>query len=249
MFNLDKKPALILAFLLTLLIIVNFYFLSTSGKPIRIKAGILRIIDGDTFVTTDGQAIRLININAPEKNEPLASLSKSFLESFANKSIELEITGQDKYDRLLARVYSPEYLNLKLIQLGLANKFLVDDSELEAFAGAEDIAIKNSLGIWNKSSYYKCINARVDKYLEIVFITNNCPNADSSGWFIKEEGRKKYIFNTPHFTELVIHSGKGINNNSDLFWNNPSDIWNNDRDTVYIKDQQGGLIFYESYGY
>ena len=58
------------------------------------------------------------------------------------ETIEMEITGKDIYNRYLSRIYTPEYLNLKLVSLGLASKFLVQDSELKLFANAEKEAIE-----------------------------------------------------------------------------------------------------------
>ena len=151
-----KKYALILAFLITGLVFFNYLFINSfsTNELDREKVIIQRVIDGDTLELSDGRVIRLININSPEKGVQGYNLSLLFLKEFENKSVEIEITGFDKYKRTLARIYAPNYLNLDIVRLGLASKFLVHELELSEFSEAEESAIKNSLGIWKKSKSF-----------------------------------------------------------------------------------------------
>jgi len=246
-----KKYALALSFLISALILVNFFsFTALSVKEQdRENAIISRIIDGDTLELSDGRIIRLLNINAPEKGTNGANLSAEFLRKFENKTVELETTGTDKYKRTLARIYSPDYLNLELVRLGFASKFLVEESELKEFSKAEESAIKNSLGIWGKSTFFGCFDFQIDKTEEEVLIINNCPEIDINGWILKDESRKTYAFNKISLGKIILHSLKGDNNLTDLFWQSGTDIWNNDRDSLYLFDSRGGIAGYESYGY
>ena len=246
-----KRYAIYLSFLITALILLNFFSFtafSVKGQD-REKAMISRIIDGDTLELSDGRIVRLLDINAPEKGTNGANLSAEFLRKFENKTVELEITGTDKYKRTLARIYAPDYLNLKLVEQGLASKFLVEESELKEFSKAEESAIKNSLGIWSKSTFFGCFDFKIDKINEEVLIVNNCPEMEINGWILKDESRKTYPFGDILLGKIILHSLKGDNNLTDLFWQSGTDIWNNDRDSLYLFDSNGGMSGYESYGY
>jgi endonuclease YncB( thermonuclease family) len=248
---LNKRYALLFALILAGLIISDvFLFSSYAVSPSeREKVTISRVIDGDTLKISDGRTIRLLNINSPEKGMPGANLAAEFLKSFENKTVEIESTGTDKYERTLARIYAPQYLNLEIVESGLASKFLVQNSELFKFAKAEENAIANSLGIWNKSGYFGCFVTSTDRFEEKILIKNKCPEANIKGWMLKDESRKTYYFGDILFSEITLHSGKGDNNLTDIFWNSETHIRNDDRDSLYIFEQDGRIVHYEVYGY
>ncbi|MEM4271534.1 MAG: thermonuclease family protein [Candidatus Pacearchaeota archaeon] len=246
----DKKRSFFIALLLTLLIVAAFYFSRPASSSNERQAVIItRVIDGDTLEADNNITIRLININTPEKGAYGAELASNFLKSYENRSVEIEITGNDKYERALARIFAPEYINLKIVKEGLACKFLVDSSELKQFANAEDEAIKNSRGIWNHSPFYNCIESEINQYDEIISLKTKCGQLNMSGWIIKDESRKMLEINAVLSDKIKIHSGKGENNITDLFWQSSSNIWNNDRDTLYIYDEEGRIVHHDSYGY
>lgn len=244
----NKRKALVLSLgIISLSLLTISYF---DVPPEKKSVIIARVIDGDTFKTSDGQTIRLININTPEKNFFGSELSSNYLKTFENKTVFFESEGEDKYSRTLARVYSQDlkYLNLEIIRQGFASSFLVSDSEIGTFKDAEESAIKSSRGIWQKSEFAGCIKTKTDKNLERVVITNLC-NTNMEGWKLKDESRKVYTFKNSLASPLILHSSSGIDNASDLFWGSSTDIWNNDRDSLYLFDKSGGLVHYESYGY
>jgi hypothetical protein len=173
----------------------------------------------------------------------------NYLKQFLNSSVEIEITGMDKYNRILARVYTPDYLNLKLVKLGLASKFLVDESETKIFYKAEISAIESELGICKKSPYFTCFQSYIEPEKETVTLTNNCNNINISLLTIKDESRKDHSFNFTGIKTIIIHTNEGSNNKTDIFWNSKTNIWNNDRDTLYLFDKEGRLVHYQSYGY
>ena len=243
----DKRYAAILAFLVTALIIFNVYSFSLFKE--RDSFIIARVIDGDTVQTNKGEIIRLLNINSPEKGTKGYNLSKEYLASFINDSLYIKKKGADKYGRTLGKIYSPDYLNLKIVELGFASKFLVADEELKYFSEAERKAIEKSLGIWNKSIHYGCFSSYINKKDEYIILKNKCLNLDISGWTMKDESRKIYKFNEIEVGEITIHSGKGTNNLSDLFFGSSTNIWNDDRDTLYLFDENGGIVHFNSYGY
>jgi endonuclease YncB( thermonuclease family) len=244
---LDRTKSLILALLITFLIASNIIFFN---KPKQEQVTIEQVIDGDTFKTTDKKVIRLVNINTPEKSEQGYEEAKQYLKKFENKTISIEVIGIDKYDRTLARAYSSDYLNIEIVQLGLATPFLVNEDEVKEFGKARDTAISNQLGLWKKSSLFGCVKASVNKEAEEVSIELLCTNLSLQGWKIRDESRKYYVFkNNQIYNKLMLHSGKGTDNETDLFWGSSENIWNNDRDTLYFLDKENKLVFYSSYGY
>ena len=247
----NKLYALIFALAIAGLVFSEFFvFTSFSAKEsTRENAVISKVTDGDTLKLSDGRIIRLLNINSPEKKMPGADLAADYLRNLINKSIQIEITGTDKYDRNLARIYAPGYVNLEIVKNGLASKFLVQESELADFSEAEESAIRASLGIWKKSSSFGCFDFEIDKIRESVLIENSCEKTSISGWMLKDESRKTYYFSNISFGKLTLHSGKGNDNSTDIFWGESTDIWNNDRDSLYLFEPDGGIAGYETYGY
>lgn len=243
-----SQKALLLSLLITLFIFLNIYFFA-SNESQRREVTISRVIDGDTFEIENAD-VRLVNMNTPEKNEPGYDEAKNFLLQFENKTVEIEELSTDRYGRTLARVfYSGKYLNLELVQLGLAKKFLVQESELKEFDEAENEAVENSLGLWKKSDLFGCFDSSIDAENEIIILSNQCENAVLKDFTISDESRKKYKFSEPITGEVAIHSGIGKNNKTDLFFNTEQSVWNNDRDTLYLFDSQDRIVLHKSYGY
>ncbi len=135
-----------------------------------------------------------------------------------------------------------------MIELGLASKFLVSDKEKNDFAQAEKQAIDREVGIWNKSIYYGCFNSDINKKSEVAVLENTCSIINMNTWILKDEGRKPYKFQNISIGIIKIHSGKGNDNSTDVFWN-IGEIWNNDRDSLYLFDSGGNIAHYEVYGY
>lgn len=243
-----NKPG---SFLISLLIVVFFAFLYSlnSGEDYEKTIFILdRVIDGDTIVTDGGITIRLVNINSPEKDNPAYAASMNYLKEFEGKKLEAEIIGEDKYGRTLARIYSEEYINLELVKIGFASKFLVQENELKIFDDAENLAIAEERGIWKKSNYYGCFGIDLDEKEEVLTIINSCEKIDLRGWTLKDESRKIYDFQSDISKKIILHSSNGLDNSTDFYWN-VGTVWNDDRDSVYIFDQEGKISYHESYGY
>ena len=245
----DRKISLILSLLITILIASNFYFFSLFSEKKLESVIVSRVIDGDTIVLQDGRTIRLLNINSPEKDTPSSKLSIEFLKGFENHTLQLKSQGLDKYSRVLGKLYTPEYLNLEIVRLGLASKFLVEPSELKDFSEAEKFAIENSLGIWTKSPYYGCFKSEIDETSEIVFLINSCDSVYLDSWTLKDESRKTYKFEKIQLGSINLNSKQGNDNSTDLFWNSNTNIWNNDRDSLYLFDEKGNIAHYSFYGY
>ncbi|MBI5803845.1 thermonuclease family protein [Candidatus Pacearchaeota archaeon] len=234
---------------ITILTASNVYLFSNIGESGRERVAVERVIDGDTFVTDEGATVRMLNINTPEKNVKGYEEAKEFLAKFENKSLELEILGEEKYGRSLARVYSPEYINLKIVELGLATKFLVDESEKEIFAEAEREAIENGLGIWEHSRFFGCFYSEIDPEEEVVLIKSSCGEINFKDWVVKDESRKEYKFRDIIFDEVNLNTESGEDERNNLFWGSSQNVWNNNRDSFYLFDSERRIAHYEFYGY
>ncbi|MBD3253049.1 hypothetical protein GF386_04920 [Candidatus Pacearchaeota archaeon] len=106
-----EKPYFMI-FLMTLFFIVlisGFLYFIIKLDNYKIPENlVVEVIDGDTFVLGNMDRIRLICIDAPEKNQKGFQESKIFLETLIlNKQVRLEkdISEKDRYGRLLRYVY------------------------------------------------------------------------------------------------------------------------------------------------
>jgi len=244
----EKRYAFFLAFLFTLLIGGNYLFVK-SGEifPEREIVIIGRVIDGDTVELEDGRTIRLLNINTPERGKFFSDESTSFLKEFEDKPVELEIEGVGRYGRILGRLYYEEvYINLEIIRLGLAHKYLVEQKELGKFEKVEKEAKENELGIWQKSDHYGCLSVEINKYEEYVIIEDEC-GVNFESWVIKDESTKSYKFNSLS-GRFTLYSEKGIDKDDKIYWGRGK-VWNDDKDSIFIRDEEGGLVYYDNYGY
>ena len=70
----------------------------------------IRVVDGDTIrAEAKGKEIkiRLVEIDAPEMNQPFGAQSKNFLNRLLNKKdITLISQGEDRYGRTLGEIYA-----------------------------------------------------------------------------------------------------------------------------------------------
>ncbi len=126
---------------------------TTNVKVIIEKDFVLRVIDGDTFETKQGQKVRLLGINAPEVGQPKADKATEFLKKkLLNKEVELIIQEDyifDIYDRVLAVVFvDEENINKLLLEQGLAE--IYDDPNIRIIKKqkyGEKIKIKGNSGL------------------------------------------------------------------------------------------------------
>ena len=112
----------------------------------------IRVVDGDTIrAEAKGKEIkiRLVEIDAPEMNQPFGAQSKNFLNSLLyQKDVTLISQGEDRYGRTLGEIYANgERVNTLMIKSGFAWVYdrYVKDSSLYKY---QDRARAKSLGLW-----------------------------------------------------------------------------------------------------
>jgi endonuclease YncB( thermonuclease family) len=163
----------------------------------------------------------------------------------------LQLTGGFAY-------FKPQTPNLKQI------------SELRSI---ESGAINSNVNIWSFASGWipTCLDlldfiwdAQGDDSTnlngEIVLLKNGCMNPiNMTGWYLLDNDGNIYRF--PNFIldggkYARVHSGIGIDNATDLYWNSTVEIWSNDivwkgssgstyRDTLALRDSDGKLYFWQ----
>jgi len=255
------KNKIILVLLLLSIFILNYSFLDSalisfldSGEEVFVE----RVIDGDTVVS-NGSSIRLLGINTPEKGELYSIEAKEFLEKMVlEKNVKIKITGQDRYYRNLAYLFiDGKNVNLEIVKNGFANFYFPSgkDEYYDDFYLAWGNCLKKNLNICSKSLHEcsECIELKElnIKEQKIVF-KNNCKNyCDIIGWEIKDEGRKKFIFEEGVVFvgggELKVVAGEGKNSYNKLFWSGEDYVWTKSGDTLFLRDEFGKLVLWESY--
>ena len=112
----------------------------------------IRVVDGDTILAeAKGKEIkiRLVEIDAPEMNQPFGAQSKNFLNRLLyGKDVTLISQGEDRYGRTLGEIYANgDSANALMIKSGFAWVYdrYVKDSSLYKY---QDQAKAENLGLW-----------------------------------------------------------------------------------------------------
>ena len=112
----------------------------------------IRVVDGDTIrAEAKGKEIkiRLVEIDAPEMNQPFGAQSKNFLNRLLyEKDVTLIAQGEDRYGRVLGNLFSNELnVNMLMVKFGFAwvyDKY-AKNSSLYVY---QDQAKAKNLGLW-----------------------------------------------------------------------------------------------------
>ncbi len=261
-------------FILFLLLFLLFVSGCAEVQKDRIlqQAQVLEVIDGDT-IKTENETIRLLNINTAEKNELCYEEAKTRLEQLVlNKQVWLERDKEDydQYDRKLRYIFlyenkNPEnydgMVNLLLLKEGLAKLYIVGTNTKYQTIFREEFEKINSGCLFTKGKYFGCFNIITFHFDaegsdcsnnndEYIILKNSCLDINMQEWQIKDEARHVYTFEdfiSKQNQEFTFYTGKGIDTETDLFWNQNCAIWNNDHDTFYLYDNLGNLILEENY--
>lgn len=233
------KPLNILVFFL---ILANIFFLGIlvkdfTGKTVyeRVSVNLTRVIDGDTIAIDTGEHVRLLGINTPEKKQPFHDEAMNFLKHWEGKQIEVEEHGKDKYGRILGYIfYNGDLLNKNQLENGYANLYYYGtDKYYSGMKTAEQEARDAGIGLWKKSENFGCIELARLNYIEKerchnqeqLTLNNRCQEMQI---IIKDDAN--------HIYNLNIDNG--------IFTKNFSCVWNDEGDTMTIRDESGLLLFY-----
>ncbi len=246
-----KALVLFLAFLFFANLAINDY-ISSSRQP----AFVSRVIDGDTIELGNGEKVRLLGVNAPEKEEIGYEEAKASLaKAIEGKNVTIESMKKDRYERVLGYVYLNDLsVNLGMIKSGLAHVYFLKSGRYEKlFEDAEMEAMKKEIGIWKKSEI-DCITVaefqwdegqEKDSNNEWVVFRNDCNSSlDLDGWYVKDEATHIYKFKNVELSvgeTLTLITGTGHDSDNIVYWNQKTPIWNNDGDRLFLRDGEGRL--------
>ncbi len=257
-----RENIILLVFLLLVFFAVNYGFLDRAVENLLLDyetAIVERVIDGDTVVIDSGESVRLLGINAPERGENYFDEAAEFLEDMIlNKTVGLEysVTKYDKYGRLLAYLNSDgKNVNIEIIRNGFANVYILDDRKNEGILrNAWEECIEKNTGICEKS-VNKCANCielkKLDyKNQEAIFYNKCSFDCNLDGWKIKDEGRKKYVFQDFQLgpgRQISLIAEDGTDTDSELYWAGEDYVWTSTGDTLFLRDKEGKLVLWRSY--
>ena len=119
---------------------------------------VTRIVDGDTIEFKDAASkrkyrFRLIEIDAPERNQPWGSKARKALsKKIHRKNVELHVQGRDRDGRMIGRVYFEDRdISRELIAEGHAWVYRQSKANSN-LVEAEKSARSKRLGLWRRDN-------------------------------------------------------------------------------------------------
>lgn len=244
-----------------------------TGSIDLVEITVVHVDDGDSLIVElDGreERVRLLGINAPERDECLGDDSRDALEAMVGDVavLGLEAESRDQFDRILAHVFVEDtYVNLAQVEAGLA----IVLSDENAFSGeltnAQNGAEAAMAGLWSPDvcgggPIPDLEITRIDENppgadedsidLEIVEITNRSEeDVELSGFVLRDESTA----NRFEFPDgVVIGPGESIEVSAGcdppgdaLSWCSDSPVWNNGGDTALLLDRAGRVVDHLGY--
>lgn len=221
-----------------------------------------RIIDGDTIELSNGERVRLIGINAPEKGQPYvteASNKLSQLIGYNGVTLEKDVSDKDQYNRSLRYVYvGSTFVNLEMVRQGyaFAYPYPPDVKYADEFEKAEQEGRDAQLGIWKPTNVSITVlymhydaegndnNNLNDEY--VIFKNTGPISVNMTGWTVQDNANHLYRFPTFNLSPdsiVTLYTGSGTDTDTELYWGRAGQaIWTNTGDTLYLRDSNGGLV-------
>jgi micrococcal nuclease len=260
----DKK---ILVIGILILLILAGYLVFINDQPSSEDTyEVSDIIDGDTIKLTNGERVRLIGINTPEKGQPYYQQATDRLEELIGANpvrLEADEEDKDQYGRWLRYIYlNDTFVNLEMVKSGfaIAYEFQPNVKYSDKFNKAEEEAREAKIGIWTPSIFTVTISLLHadaegddtenlnDEY--VVFEYDGNTSVNMTNWWVLDESNNEYRFQDFILVEgftAILYTGEGTDTISKLYWGSSKPIWNNDGDSLYLKDAEGFLVAYYSY--
>ncbi len=192
---------ILLVFLL-LSLCVNIYFIYSTWMGSIVTS----VPDGDSLQLANGRRVRLLGIDAPERDQCMAVEAREKLRSLVmSKIVKLENTVTDDYGRTLANVTVENFtsrplLNHIIVREGLAKYIYVRSPYSQALKEAMESARSSKLGIWSQdcrrtSPVGDCVIKGNTRDGEKVYHLPSCDNYDQviidesygDSWFCSEK--------------------------------------------------------------
>ena len=261
----EKRTLIIIfIFLLFLLFIINYSFLDhlvENSLVDRQTFTVERIVDGDTIIA-NGESIRLLGINSPEKGEKYSEEATQYLSNLIfNKTVEIEFGPEqrDKYGRILAYIYVDGFLvNSQIVREGYANIYFPSgkDNYYNSFLEMWRKCLEDNQNLCERSqeSSTNCIVVKeISSLTQKIIFHNRClKDIDLTAYTLKDEGRKKFTF--PSFNvkkesyfSVIIGNGNSSQENQILYWPGEDYVLTSTGDSIFLRDGQDRLVLWNSY--
>jgi len=222
---------------------------------------VIRVIDGDTCILENGERVRYLGINAPEEKDAQfneATQANNDLVTGKEVRLELQNPSRDRGGRLLAYVFVDQiFVNEELLRQGYAHiQRPLRAKYRDRLLKAQEAARQEALGIWARAAGRNVAITEIhvdaegndwenlcDEY--IVIENREDTPLDLTAWTVSDEANHRYLL--PSFilevkAAVTLRTCLGKNTESELFWGSRSPIWNNDGDTIFIRDSEGQLV-------
>lgn len=228
-------------------------------------ATVASVTDGDTVRLSNGDAVRYLGINTPERGQPFYDEARRLNEKLVlGKEVRLEMNGRtrDHYGRLLARIYVGEVLvNARLVAEGLAHVYIMDAfDQAEEWIQLQKTAQGERKGMWRDgvSGPLRITRVNADapgddrrnpngEYVRLCNVSDT--PLDLTGFSVQDTARHRYVFpggilEPGHVATLSSGQGRDTTSNprSLTFHWGAGPIWNNDEDVASLFAPDGKSI-------
>lgn len=195
----------ILIFSLLVSLILNLFQFYIASENNRVT----KVIDGDSFELKDGRRVRLLSLDAPEKDRCGYIEARDRLEELIfNKKVRLKNTVKDDYGRILSNVFVENTLiNKIMLEEGLTRFYYVKSPYYFELKKISQKVKDTKIGIYSalcrtSSTDANCQIKANNNHGQKFFFTPDCRNyeqviideAFGDKWFCNEKGAIKEGF-------------------------------------------------------
>ena len=232
------------------------------------------VFDGDSFEANVGgqiEEVRLLGINAPEKDECFGDEGRNALDAELGDGEIVLVAGggedRDDFGRLLRYVWvDGRNVNEAMLFDGHAVAVHGDHPLSDSFSAAGEEAAFAEIGMWNPAACGPAARSGIviawveynppgpddevlnDEYVEIV--NEGSVVVDLAGWTLRDESsQNRYAFDRslPAGERVLVRSGCGDDRGEDVYWCAEHPIWSNGGDTAILQDGHGNVVFWRAY--
>ena len=241
---------------------------TTSTSP-GMQALVIDVQDGDSLLVDIGgreERVRLIGINAPERDECFGPESAAGLREIvddAQVDIATDVESRDQYGRLLGYVYVDGTLvNEELARRGyvLARAFEPNTALQDRIDDASREARDDQRGMWSPDTCASASAASVsivdiepnppgpdDENLNgewVVIVNNGDSEIHVSGWTLRDASSvHRYLFPVGSYlgpgADLTVFTGCGVDDPGRRYWCADGPVWGNSGDSALLLDTEG----------
>jgi Flp pilus assembly pilin Flp len=135
---------------------------------------------------------------------------------------------------------------------GVATPVATTEPSVTVTPGPPDVVIDPSCSCFDCRESSTGRHSERTAEAEYICFTNREPYAvDMTGWTVADAVDHRYTFPRFHLqagASVKLHSDRGADTETDLYWGTEGNIWNDKGDTAYLRDATGVLVDEYSYG-